>query len=187
MRIPLARTLIMVAAMALVAVAPAVTLSFSATDFQIDKLGWDGTQPGNYDILTGTGLSGSVSVPYGVPTPIATHDLVFDVGINSQNAWTPSPYSVSYDLTIEGVTKTITHQVNVKIGLTDDLDILPVSTVFHTSKGIVVYTSNLVSFRAADSGQHYKQLTGQLETVPEPATLALAGLGLATALRRRRR
>ncbi len=182
----LLRTFCVMIAVSAFAMGRSVLLTYSATDFYLEKLGWDGTQSGNFDILSGTGLSGSVSVTPGIPAPIDTHDLEFQVGINSSAPWTPAPYELSYQLTVEGVTQTLKHQVNVNIGWTDDLHILPTTAYFNTAKGLVKYTADPVSFIGTDLGSHYGKLSGKLEVVPEPATIALAAAGLGVALRRRR-
>ncbi|MCX7800140.1 MAG: PEP-CTERM sorting domain-containing protein [Fimbriimonadales bacterium] len=181
------KVLVAATLLASVTLGRAVLLSVSFGDFRIDKLGWDGTQPGDFDILEGYGLNGTLNVPYGVPTPFDSHDLVVEVGYNASAPWTPPPYSISYSVTIEGVTQTVTRQINVNIGSTDDIHILGTSAVFHTAKGVVRYVGDPVSFVGLNLGRHYGKLPGTLEVVPEPATLALGAAGFATAFLRRRR
>jgi len=154
---------------------PALDLAVDSTGGQIINLGNDGNYlAGAFDKLLMSPVSGSFSGD-GV---YDLNEFKFDAGLNRNNPAGPFGYSFTQDLTIGGVTHSITVPFSVSISSSDTLTFLAGAPVFY-DLGIVTLTAQaLVRGPVFNDGSAPQTGTVQFQVsgVPEPSTVALIGI-----------
>uniref|UniRef100_Q07SM0 PEP-CTERM protein-sorting domain-containing protein n=1 Tax=Rhodopseudomonas palustris (strain BisA53) TaxID=316055 RepID=Q07SM0_RHOP5 len=147
----------------------------------------------SYDRLLITGYSGSFSTP---TASIKLNDIRFDVGYNAWTPQDPKVYSFSENLTIDGITGTLTIPFAIQISYTDTLEIAALSPQFNVGNYLVTITPLLIENKG--NGSYGKELfalvqaqVGSVSSTPLPAALpmmisGLAGIGFVNWRRKRK-
>jgi hypothetical protein len=170
-----------------------VTVNYSTGGVTIQRMGWDGSQAGDFDILTVTGFSGSILVGYS-PVIAPLNTTLFSVDYNCQQ---PSPGcgteagNVTRDLTING-TQSIVNPWTIHIDYSQDsLAILAGAAVYFSIGGDTLRVTPLATSFTSGIGSVNGELDGTFQLVPEPVAATvlmtmLAGLaGIAGVLKKK--
>lgn len=161
-----------------------MTVTWSTGGVTADRIGWDGTFPGDYDIVTLDAASGGPLTldPY-TPVTVAINPLTFEVGLNAQNGST-NYFTMTRDITVNGITGSLSNDLSnlmrVDISTSDTLYVYGGSPV--RLGDIIVtplgWTSPLSIYQA---GVYHDFVYARLELVPVPAAVLLGLLGLGAA------
>jgi len=134
----------------------------------------------DWDIVTLTPASGSLTLELWTPQEVVVNSLTFEVGINADYGWT-DPDVLTRDITVNGVTKllSLSNPMDVVISSSDTLHVyegLPVifGNIIVTPLG---WTTGLVN----GGGTMTSSVSARFVLVPVPAAVLLGMLGLSVA------
>lgn len=147
-----------------------------------DYIGWDGTYPGAFDIVTLSAAGGSLTLELWTPVEVAINPLTFDVGLNAQGGST-NLFTMTRDITVNGVTGSLSNEVSnamrVDISYSDTLYVYGGPPV--RLGDIIVTPLGWTTGLPNGGGTVYSSVSARFELVPVPGAVLLGMLGLSVA------
>lgn len=188
---------VLMAAAAFVPAAKADPLTIQAGGFALHNLGNDGSVQNGLDTLIGSASSFADGFDHPGTFVVTLNDLTFTMGFTGIDS--PGTYNFNFSqlLTINGQTQTLNMLGQIDIGMvTDTVRVLSSDPLRYTFGTFTVDVEVLpVEISGTNVGEFCDVLKAKItvmqndcNTVPEPATLTLLGLGIAgTAAKLRQR
>ena len=160
--------------------ARADSISFSVGNGAATGMGNIGGNP-FYDALFLTGHSGTLDLSPGASATIWLSDFDFQVGFTGADSAGPHKGTITYLVTLDGVTHVVNQPYVLDVGYyTDTLTLLPVDEMFTLgpSRQVLLQVDPLGPITSGDRSTGGVEGVFSLDPVPEAGTLVLLGLGL---------
>ncbi|HTT10802.1 MAG TPA: PEP-CTERM sorting domain-containing protein [Burkholderiaceae bacterium] len=146
------------------------------------------------DTFTESGMAGSLNLDTAAPTPgVQVNEALLAVG-DSGLTDASQTFTLSFDLTLDGVTHTMTQTMLWTVTPSQDQTLAAAASsgvLFVTGAGNWLVTLDSFQMTADFFGNYATPVTADFAAVPEPGTLALLSIGLLgaslVAARRRQR
>ena len=122
--------------------AKADIVSWATGGAQLTQVGNWGYPGSPYDIITLIAASGSLTLDPGTPKDVVVNPLTFEVGVNSNQAWTDTDV-ITRDITVNGVTKSLSlsNPVDVVVSYSDTLHVYEGPSVTSFTHGSSIHRS----------------------------------------------
>jgi hypothetical protein len=163
-------------------------VTYSTTGYFQNNIGNQLDPPSGWDQLTLSAVSNTDIIVTNIPATFNLQGLSFVTALNSGTDWTTALYSATWDMTVNGITKTIGQSYYVNISNNDMLNLLAAqSTYFDLGGGRSLKVDLLGQTLTALSGTFTGPepsgfITGNiradLNIVPIPGAIWIFGSGL---------